>query len=89
MERAADACTFTDVPMLERRLYFHIDWALIAAVLALCAIGVTMIYSTTGGPTRVYWTQLYAMALGLGAMGFALLIDYRTFGDKSRTIFYF
>ena len=35
--------------MFERRLYFHIDWLLIGAVLALCAIGLAMIYSTTGG----------------------------------------
>ena len=26
--------------MFERRLYFHIDWALVAAILSLCAIGV-------------------------------------------------
>src|SRR5918995_1032149 len=73
--------------MLERRLYFHIDWALIAAVLALCAIGAVMIYSTSGGPTRIYWTQLYAIALGLIAMGAALVVDYRTLADKSH-VFY-
>ena len=54
--------------MLERRLYFHIDWLLIAAIGALCAIGLTMIYSTTGGPSRIYWTQIYAIGLGIGAM---------------------
>jgi rod shape determining protein RodA len=73
--------------MLERRLYFHIDWALIAAVLALCAIGATMIYSTTGGPTKIYWTQIYAITLGLGALAFALTIDYRTFADKSHWLY--
>jgi rod shape determining protein RodA len=73
--------------MLERRLYFHIDWVLIVAVLALCAVGATMIYSTSGGPTRLYWTQLYAIALGLGAMMVALMIDYRTLADKSH-VFY-
>jgi rod shape determining protein RodA len=73
--------------MLERRLYFHLDWALIAAILALCAIGATMIYSTTGGPTRIYWTQLYAIALGCLAMAAALVIDYRTLADKSH-VFY-
>lgn len=73
--------------MLERRLYFHIDWALIAAVVALCAVGAAMIYSTSGGPSRLYWTQLYAIALGLGAMMVALAIDYRTLADKSH-VFY-
>ena len=38
--------------MFERRLYYHIDWALVAAILALCALGVVMIYSTTSDPTR-------------------------------------
>ena len=38
--------------MFERRLYYYIDWALLAAILALCALGVTMIYSTTSDPTR-------------------------------------
>ena len=73
--------------MLERRLYFHIDWLLMAAILALCAIGALMIYSTSGGPSRLYWTQLYAIALGLGAMAVALLIDYRTLADKSHVLY--
>ena len=50
--------------MFERRLYHHIDWVLIGAVLAICAIGLAMIYSTTGGAGRVYWTQVYALGLG-------------------------
>ena len=33
--------------VFERRLYYHIDWALLLAILALCALGVAMIYSTT------------------------------------------
>ena len=73
--------------MLERRLYFHLDWALIIAVLALCAIGATMIYSATGGPTRIYWTQIYAIALGMGVMAVALIIDYRTLADKSHWLY--
>ena len=38
--------------MFERRLYYHIDWALLLAILALCGLGVAMIYSTTADPTR-------------------------------------
>ena len=30
--------------MFERRLYHHIDWALIAALAAICGIGLAMIY---------------------------------------------
>ncbi len=69
--------------MFERRLYYHIDWLLIGAVFAICAIGLAMIYSATGGPSRVYWTQIYALALGLLAMGICLTFDYRTLADKS------
>jgi rod shape determining protein RodA len=73
--------------MLERRLYYHIDWLLIAAVLALCAIGLVMIYSITGGPTRIYWTQVYAIGLGLIGMTVALVIDYRSLAEKSHILY--
>jgi rod shape determining protein RodA len=77
--------------VFERRLYYHIDWALLAAVLALCGLGVLMIFSTTSDPTRgasrMYITQLYAIAIGLGAMVFMLTLDYRTFTDKSHLIY--
>src|SRR3954447_18074778 len=77
--------------MFERRLYHHIDWALVFAVVALCTIGVVMINSTTADPTRgssrMYITQLYAIVLGLGAMLFMMTLDYRTFTDKSHLIY--
>jgi rod shape determining protein RodA len=77
--------------LFERRLYYHIDWALLSAVFALCALGVVMIYSTSADPTRVtsklYITQLYAIALGLVAMLFMLTLDYRAFTDKSHLIY--
>jgi rod shape determining protein RodA len=77
--------------MLERRLYFHIDWALLLAVLALCGLGVAMIFSTTSDPTRgvsrLHITQLYAIVIGLGAMIVTLSFDYRTFTDKSHLIY--
>src|SRR5882757_8457843 len=77
--------------MFERRLYHHIDWALVIAILALCALGVVMINSTTADPTRamskMYITQLYAIVLGLAAMVFMLTLDYRTFTDKSHLIY--
>ena len=77
--------------MFERRLYYHIDWALVGALLALCGLGVAMIYSTTADPTRamsrMYITQLYAIVLGLGAMVVTLTLDYRTYTDKSHLIY--
>src|SRR6476469_4896100 len=58
--------------MLERRLYYHIDWAMLAGVFALCAIGVAQIYSAT---------------LGVFAMAICLSIDYRSLADKSHWIY--
>jgi len=77
--------------MFERRLYYHIDWALVAAMFALCGIGVAMIYSTTSDPTRgtshLWVTQLYAIGLGILAMLLTMTLDYRTFTDKSHFIY--
>ena len=69
--------------MFERRLYHHIDWALIVAVGAICAMGLAMIYSTTGGASSVYWTQVYALGLGAMALVLCLTFDYRSLADKS------
>jgi rod shape determining protein RodA len=73
--------------MLERRLYFHIDWALVAAIAGLCAIGLAMIFSTTGGATRLYWTQIYGIVIGIVVMIAAMTVDYRSLADKSH-VFY-
>ena len=78
--------------MFERRLYFHIDWALVISILALCTLGVVMIYSTTSDPTRgttsrLFLTQLYAILIGLVAMVVMMTFDYRTFTDKSHIIY--
>ncbi len=69
--------------MFERRLYHHIDWLLIGAVLAICALGLAMIYSTTGGAGPVYWTQVYALGVGAMALVLCLTFDYRSLADKS------
>ena len=72
--------------MFERRLSFHIDWALLAAVASLCAIGLVMIYSTTyagDGAGPQFWTQLYALALGAIALVICLSIDYRALAEHS------
>ena len=76
--------------MFERRLSFHIDWALVAAVLSLCAIGLVMIYSTTYGQDAAgpqFWTQLYALALGVLALVICLSIDYRALAEHSLLVY--
>src|SRR5215208_4304482 len=73
--------------MLERRLYYHIDWAMLAGIFALCAIGLAQIFSATGGFTRIYCTQIYGILLGLFALAVCLTIDYRSLADKSHWIY--
>jgi rod shape determining protein RodA len=73
--------------MFERRLYHHVDWAMLAAVLTLCLVGLAQIYSATGGPTRIYITQMYGIAIGLVALLVTLSIDYRTLTDKSHLVY--
>jgi len=71
--------------MFERRLYFHIDWLLLGAILLLAGLGLAMIYSTTyvtlpdgsGHPGPRFWVQLYAVDLGLLAPIILLPLDYR------------
>jgi rod shape determining protein RodA len=75
--------------MFERRLYFHIDWAMIAALCALSGIGLAQIYSATGGWTHIFETQIYGIAFGLVALLVCLSIDYRSLSDKSHLIYIF
>ena len=78
--------------MVGRRLYRHIDWTLLGALVLLCAIGVTMIYSTTYDPTTdaagpQVSTQLWALGIGLLAFVIMLSVDYRWLSDSSLVIF--
>jgi rod shape determining protein RodA len=73
--------------MFERRLYHHVDWGLLAAVVALCFIGVTQIYSATGGWSPIVQTQIYGIALGMIALVICLSVDYRSMADKSHFIY--
>ena len=73
--------------MFERRLYFHVDWALLLALLVLCGIGLAEIYSATGGPTHVWETQIYGILIGIVAMMACLMVDYRSIADKSHLIY--
>jgi rod shape determining protein RodA len=76
--------------MFERRLIFHVDWLLIAALLLICSIGIAMIYSTTyvvtldgGHAGPQVRTQIYALVLGAIAFLICLSIDYRALAEHS------
>jgi rod shape determining protein RodA len=78
--------------MFERRLYFYFDWALLAAVLTLCVIGVAMVYSATYDPTTqsgepLFRTQLIAIGIGLVALLACLTIDYRTLANNALLLY--
>ena len=78
--------------IVERRLSAHIDWPLIAAVLGLVIVGLLTIYSVTWDfrrdqPGPQFWTQMYALPVGLAAMAAALVIDYRTLAQRSLFIY--
>ena len=80
--------------MFERRLIFHVDWLLLVAVLILTGLGVVMIYSTTyiqlpepGRPGSQFYTQIYAIGIGLGALLIFLIIDYRKLAENSLIIY--
>jgi rod shape determining protein RodA len=80
--------------VFERRLFFHVDWLLLGALLMLTGIGVAMIYSTTyvvtldgGHPGPQVRTQFYALLLGLMALLVCLAIDYRVLAENS-LVFY-
>ncbi len=74
--------------MFERRLYFHLDWLLLSALIVLSLMGITMIFSATQATSpRLFQSQIYALVLGLIALVVALSIDYRTLADKSHWIY--
>ena len=73
--------------MFERRLYHHVDWGLLIALLTLCAVGLAQIYSATGGWTGIVQTQIYGIVIGIIALLVMLSIDYRSLADKSHLIY--
>jgi rod shape determining protein RodA len=81
--------------MFERRLYFHVDWLLLGAVLLLIGIGLLAIYSTTyvrlpdgsGYAGREVWTQLIAIGIGAVVLLICLAIDYRALAEHSLIVY--
>jgi rod shape determining protein RodA len=72
--------------VFERRLYHHVDWAMLGAILMLTMIGLVNIYSAAG--ERLAIVQVYGILLGLVALMICLAIDYRTITDKSHLLYF-
>jgi rod shape determining protein RodA len=73
----------------------HVDWALLAGTIALCAVGAVSVYTATyqaftlaGGDTFYYVKrQLIALAAGFVLLAVAMLVDYRKWRDLAVVIF--
>jgi rod shape determining protein RodA len=78
--------------IVERRLSAHLDWPLLLAVLAITLVGLATIYSVTwdfrnNQPGSQFWTQVYAIPVGLVALGVCLVVDYRSLAQRSLLIY--
>jgi rod shape determining protein RodA len=78
--------------IVDRRLLPHLDWPLVAAILALTLIGVSTIYSVTWDirhdqPGGEFWSQVYALPVALAAMLICMVIDYRVLAQRSLLIY--
>ena len=73
--------------MFEKRLYHHMDWGLLAGILVICVIGLSQIYSATGGWTQIVETQIYGILIGFVVLTVCLSVDYRSLADKSHFIY--
>jgi rod shape determining protein RodA len=74
--------------IVERRLTAHIDWPLIAAVIALSLVGLMTIYSVTydqraGHAGPQFWAQVNALPVALIALLVCMLVDYGTLTRRS------
>lgn len=78
--------------IVERRLLPHIDIPLLTAVIGLTLIGLATIYSVTWNiradrPGAEFWTQVYALPVGLAALVVCMFVDYRTLAQRSLLIY--
>ena len=79
--------------MLDRRLFTHFNWWYFLLILSLAVIGVVTIYSANHArPEEFYRTlyikQIYWILGGLGAMLFAIFMDYRVLSRYAYPIFF-
>ncbi len=78
--------------IVDRRLLPHLDLPLVAAVLALTCIGIATIYSVTWDfrlhhAGSEFWTQVYALPIGLAAAAVCMMIDYRSLTQRSLLLY--
>ncbi len=73
---------------------FKYDWFLLALVLAICAISILMVATATSGTTGTSIVTKYSMlqllwvGVGLVAMTFVSIIDYRFYAEKYKWFYW-
>ncbi len=90
--RASATCRPSLMPV-DRRLFFNMDWVLLAAVLILSGIGVANIVSAqpgalSGRSSGLEVKQLYAIALGIVGLMVCVSIDYRRLVDRAALLYF-
>ena len=78
--------------MLDRRLFTHFNWWFFLLILSLAVIGVVTIFSANHARPEefyrnLYIKQIYWVVAGLGAMLFAIFMDYRILNRYAYPIF--
>jgi rod shape determining protein RodA len=78
--------------IVDRRLLPHVDWPLVAALLALTVIGVATIYSVSwdfraNQPGARFWSQVYSLPVAFAAMVACMTVDYRSIAQRSLFIY--
>jgi len=76
---------------IDRRLFIHFDWTLLAIVLAIASIGIINLYSATAkmemAGTPLYVKQIFWLLIGLAVMGAIAFIEYRFFSDFAYIVY--
>src|SRR3990172_12350898 len=64
--------------MIDRRLFTHFDWIILAVIVGLIAIGFASIYSATHAQMpSVYRKDVYWMGIGAILMLLAIVVNYQ------------
>ena len=72
--------------MIERRLLPHLDVLLVGALIALTGLGLLTIYSVFRATSGTqFWTQVYAVGLGIAALVVCLIYPYFWTKNRIRT----
>jgi len=75
--------------MIDRRLFFNVDWVLVGSALVVSAIGAAVILSATHGgrSAGAEVKQLYALLVGVVGMLVVLTLDYRRLADRAPLLY--